>query len=199
MRPTVDGIILAAGLSTRMGRPKLLIRVEGVRLIDRVVMSAARSPLNDLTVVVGPDSDDMRGFVNQLDQGRRINVVENPNPEMGMSSSMRIGIASVHPGGAGVMILQADQPWLSAEVIDRLLDTFAADPEKITAPTVFGRRTTPVIFPASMVPELMAVTGDRGGREVLERHRSRIAPVEMGDIYDDSDVDTPEDLKKMGQ
>jgi molybdenum cofactor cytidylyltransferase len=64
-------------------------------------------------------------------------------------------------------------------------------------PLVMGRRTTPVIFPGMLFPELMDETGDIGGRNVLKRHADQVVELEMGQEYDDTDLDTPEDLEKI--
>jgi molybdenum cofactor cytidylyltransferase len=74
---------------------------------------------------------------------------------------------------------------------------FRADPGKIVMPTVKGRRTTPVVFPHDLFGELRAVTGDVGGRDVLNRNQDRVVSLEMGEAYDDVDLDTPEDLARM--
>jgi molybdenum cofactor cytidylyltransferase len=98
---------------------------------------------------------------------------------------------------AGVMILLGDQPGITGNIINILLAAFLNERTKIIVPLVIGRRTTPVIFPAAVFPELMEETGDIGGRNVLKRHANQVVELEMGQDYDDADLDTPEDLDKM--
>ena len=114
-----------------------------------------------------------------------------------MSSSLRKGIEAVDAGASGAMIILADQLWLTASVINRLLDSFLSLPEMIVAPRVKGKRTTPVIFPASLFGQLMTETGDVGGRNVVNDNLDKLVQIDMGSHYDDADVDTPADLNEL--
>lgn len=196
MEAIVEGIILAAGLSTRMGVPKILIEFDGDTVMGRVVKASLGSGLHRTVLVAGAsDRDALEAIAGT--EGSRVSVVVNPNPEDGMSSSLRIGLAALGSRRSGVMILLGDQPLITADTIDRLLSVFRLNSNKIIVPVIHGRRTTPVIFPARLFPELMAVKGDVGGRDVLKSHPDEIMQVEMGSSYDDTDLDTPEDLDRF--
>lgn len=197
MTKSVDGIILAAGLSSRMGGHKLLMELQGSTIVERAVRAALESGLRKVTVVLGPHCEEFRRALVLESGDPRLSFAINPRPSEGMSSSLTIGVASTAEGAAGVMILLADQPLLTCKVIDGLIAAFSRNTEMIVLPTVNGRRTTPVIFPASLVPELMAITGDRGGRDVVKRYPDRVVALEMGSYYDDSDVDTRDDLEAL--
>jgi molybdenum cofactor cytidylyltransferase len=192
----IQGIILAAGLSTRMGRPKLLISLHGSPLLTRVLQAALESTLDRVILVSGPTSallTDIPGFPTTVS---RLQIVSNPHPEMGMSSSLRTGIAEIDPKSLGVMVILADQPWLTHRVIDDLVAAFMRDTSKIVTPAIDGRRTTPVVFPADLLDELLIQCGDVGGRNVMIRNVDKVVQIEMGSCYDDTDIDTPEDLKR---
>ena len=191
----VQGIILAAGLSRRMGLPKLLLELDGVPVIMWVVRAALRSALHDVTLIAGPETETLAGALEPVADHPRFHLLINPRPNRGMSSSLHIGVSSMSPHAAGTMILLGDQPGVTAELIDELLSAFGRDPKKIVFPAIAGRRTTPVVFPADLFPELMMTSGDVGGREVVDHNRPRVVPVEMGARYDDSDLDTPEDVE----
>lgn len=137
-----------------------------------------------------------RDALGQMAMNRKLYTVINPNPERGMASSLRVGLSAVRAGTAGAMVILGDQPWLQVHVIDGLMQTFLDSASRIAVPTVRGRRTTPVIFPSVLFPELMNETGDVGGRNVLNRHCDKIVYSELGSGYDDSDFDTPEDVKR---
>lgn len=196
---SVEGIILAAGLSTRMGRAKLVMQIGGVPILLRVVASALKSALHAVTLVLPPGEEAYLSALGSLSGHPRLRQVVNSTPELGMSSSLRVGLASVSRTSSGGMIVLADQPWLSAQVIDHLVGIFLRASDKIVVPTVHARRTTPVIFPAALFPELMAETGDVGGRNVVNKFIDRIVTCEVGGSYDDSDIDTPEDLQNIVQ
>jgi len=197
MSDRVEGIILAAGMSSRMGRPKLLIEIDGEPIILKVTAAAAESGLDRVTLVIGPGREDLITVLKRSRVTRDPSIIINPRPEQGMSSSMRLGISSINPLARGSMILLGDQPRITPGIIDSLLRIFLQQKDKIVVPTVRSRRTTPVIFPASLFPELMRVTGDQGGRELLKHHSDQVVEIEMGDDYDDSDVDSPEDLERI--
>lgn len=193
----VHGIILAAGLSTRMGDAKLLLELQGRSLVARVVGAALQSRLHQVTLVVGSHNREIRDALTSEMANPKLTLAVNPDPAEGMSSSLRIGVASLGSGASGAMILLADQPLVSSEILDRLITEFHQDIEKIVLPTIHGRRTTPVIFPADMFPDLMKVTGDKGGRDVVNKYASRVVAMEVGSLYDDADVDTREDLDAL--
>ncbi|MEW6112116.1 MAG: nucleotidyltransferase family protein [Thermodesulfobacteriota bacterium] len=197
MNYTVEGVILAAGLSTRMGKPKLLLEVHGHTVLWWVVRAALVSELARVILVVGPDSKSVSASLGDLKTASRLQVTPNPQPERGMSSSLTAGLAHVDTGSAGALIMLGDQPGITSAVIDDLVAAFRRDPESIVVPTVRGRRTTPVLFPRSLFPDLMGIRGDVGGRDVLNSHPDRVVLVETGPYYDDTDMDTPADLDKL--
>jgi len=188
---------LAAGLSTRFGENKLLYNLDGVPVLSRVLNAALTSGFTRVTIVVG--SSIVSSFVakTNLPSGIPIRQIVNPNPQEGMSSSMRIGISSVEKTSAGAAIILGDQPFITGAIINKLLEIFWTNPDKIVAPLIFGRRTNPVIFPSAFFKELLAVTGDVGGRSVLDRHPDKVVGLELGEVYDDADLDTPNDLIKI--
>ena len=189
----IYGVLLAAGLSTRMGAPKLILDMGGGPLIEWAIRAALGAGLTRVIVVTsGRDRLIGRSLDNWSGDPRLLRV-QNPRPELGMASSMRVGLAAVSPNAAGAMILLADQPLITPAVIDRLLAEFARCPDRIVTPTVQGRRTTPVTLPADLFGELLRVEGDVGGKPVLKANAHRILPVELGSQYDDRDVDTPQE------
>ncbi len=177
-----------------MGAPKLTIEIKGVPIIRRVVRAALESELHRVILVIGQSDSRAEEALGSVAKGPRLSLVVNPYPQGGMSSSMRKGMESLDRDAAGVMILLGDQPGITGNIINELLAAFRREQTKIIVPYVLGRRTTPVIFPATLFPELMEETGDIGGRNVLKRHADQVVEFEMGEGYDDTDVDTPEDL-----
>jgi len=196
MGQSIEGIILAAGLSTRMGKPKLLLDMHGRPALWWVVRAALESELARIIVVLGPDSERITARLPDLEAASRFFIISNPQPERGMSSSLAAGLAHVDPTAAGALILLGDQPGITGAVINDLIAAFQGNAERIVAPTVQGRRTTPALFPRSLFPDLMRIRGDVGGREVLNRYPDRVVLVETGPYYDDTDMDTPADLEK---
>jgi molybdenum cofactor cytidylyltransferase len=197
MTQSVEGIILAAGLSTRMGRQKLLIEVGGIPVIQRVVRAALESYLDRLTLVTGPSNSELLQSLGPDAKSERLLIAVNDHPEQGMSSSLKTGMVSLTKEASGVTLILADQPLLTSAIINKLLDEFRKQTDRIVAPLVEGRRSNPVIFPANLFPELEMVTGDAGGRSVLQRHAARVVGIEMGGYYNDIDLDTADDLQRI--
>jgi molybdenum cofactor cytidylyltransferase len=195
---SLAGIVLAAGLSTRMGRPKLLLELGNKSVIYRVVKAAAASQLDELVIVTGRHHDPLLQSLGELSRHPKLQTAYNETPEAGMASSIVAGMKSIMPRKRdGVMIILGDQAKLTKDVIDHLLAVFSESPSAIVAPTVDGRRTTPVIFPRRFFPALLSLSGDRGGRSILEANPGAVVRVELGNIYDDMDIDTLQDWEKM--
>lgn len=197
MITNVQGIILAAGLSTRLGRPKLTVNVAGIPLISRVTRAALDSQLSRVILVTGESNSGLLEAIGEMALDSRLVVATNPDPELGMSSSVRTGVRILEKDASGAMLILADQPFLTSSVIDRLLAAFDTDAERIVAALIRGRRSNPVIFPAALFGELEEIQGDVGGRYVLRQHENIVVGIEMGDHYDDEDLDTTEDLQRI--
>jgi molybdenum cofactor cytidylyltransferase len=191
----VDAIILAAGLSKRMGRPKLLMPLDGKPVIHHVILASLMSDINELIVVTGPKSGPIETSLG-LEPDNRVRFVTNPRPQAGMSSSMKVGLRSLRRECDGVLFLLGDQPWIDVSTINRLISFFEGDPHRIVVPTVHDRRTTPAVFPKRFFSQLSRVKGDVGGREVLQANSASVLFVELGQSYNDQDIDTPDDFMK---
>ena len=190
MAPVVAGIVLAAGSSRRMGRCKLLLPWRGRPVLDHVLRAARASAIGHRILVLGHEAAAIRAA---LDLGG-FTVLENPDYPDGQSTSMRVGLLAAPAGCTGYLFLLGDQPGITAAFIDGLLARHVAEPDRILVPTVAGRRTSPVLFPAGMRWELLAVTGDQGGRPLLEARPNRVRAVVVEEPGLLRDVDEPGDL-----
>ena len=180
-------VILAAGNARRFGQNKLLTLYEGRTLIRRAFDAVPAEGLGPVTVVTQYDA------VAALAGDYGFGVVRNPAPERGISSSVALGAAAIGGDCAGLLFLAADQPLLRRETVAALADRFLADPTRIVVPTAEGRRGSPCVFPISLRGELLALTGDRGGSQVIRKHPELVDefPVPARELLD---VDTLEDL-----
>ncbi len=176
-----------------MGSTKQLLDLGGRPLLQHVLDSAGASSLDELVLVVGHDAD---AVLEAVEPGRA-RVVINPLYGEGQSTSLRAGLASLRPGVHGALILLGDQPFVTTEIIDRLVAAFVETDAPIVAPAVEGRRSNPVLMREDLFPALLAVSGDQGGREVVAGHAAEtvLVPVESAAI--DLDVDTQEQLGEV--
>lgn len=192
----VTGIVLAAGLSQRMGQPKQLLKLGSQTLLSQVMLNAIRSKLDQVIVVVSPQIEQQATqILESLD--KKVLIVVNTDPVRGISSSIKLGLEEVSEGARGVMVLLGDQPLVSTEVIDKLIDTFDLDPKKIIVPTYNGKDGNPVIFPAESIGDLRTISGDKGAKNIIYNHLDMVIKVEVGDLGSMEDIDTPEDYKNI--
>ena len=188
----ISGIILAAGLSRRMGRPKLLLDWRGLPVIRRAVEQVRAGGVDRLVVVLGHEGEAIRAAL----AGLPAVFVLNPNPEAGQGSSIACGVSALAPGAEATLIALGDQPMFPPEVIPRLLETFRQTGKLIVAPVYRGVQGNPVLFAAPIFPELRALTGDRGARTVVEKDPTRVALVSF-DFPMPADLDIPEEYERL--
>jgi molybdenum cofactor cytidylyltransferase len=192
MRPVVHILVLAAGASSRMrGADKLMQPVKGRPILRRVAETAIGSGAPVL-VTLPTAAAARRAAVEDLP----VRLVEVPDAANGMSRSIVCGLSALAGAGPedGVMILPADMPGFSAKALADLISRFRAEPDLIwRGGTTDGTPGHPAIFPRDLWPELAAITGDEGGRSVLQRHKQRVRQVPLPGTMATLDLDTPED------
>lgn len=195
----VSGVVLAAGGSSRMGRPKQLLPLRGKLLLQHVLDAALASCLDEIVVVLGADAERVHGAL-ALPAGSRLRVVVNPRYEEGLSESIRCGLAATSSRATTAAILLGDQPGIDAAFIDQMIRAHEVAGKDATRP-VFGgtgeQRVPghPVLFEKALWPELRALRGDEGARRVLREHAERIH--EMRSIAPGfEDIDTPDDYAR---
>ena len=193
----LPAIILAAGASTRLGRPKQLLRFPafgGETLLDHAVALARTSGAAPIFVVLGAHADEIHLECELLD----CILVRNEVWAEGMASSLRVGIAAVlenAPAASAAMVLVCDQPGLSAEHLCRLLDAHAENAARIAASLYAGRMGVPAIFPRGSFPALLELQGDQGARALLQQSGANVHVIEFpaGEL----DLDSPEDVARL--
>ena len=187
----IAGIVLAAGLSARMGRPKQLLDWGGRPLVRHVARQALDSRLDRVLVVISPA---IPGLAAALD-GLPLTLVAQPDPARGQGSSLALGVAALPPGMQAAMILLGDQPLIDAALIDRLLDAAHASELTIVAPLIGGRRANPVLLKDRWLPALATLAGDQGARGIIAANQPELllVPVEASA----ADIDTEEDYRRL--
>jgi molybdenum cofactor cytidylyltransferase len=190
---TIAAIILAAGAASRMGQPKQLLEWEGQPLIRRAAESALAGGCERVLVVVGA----ARAAVVAALVGLPVEIVENPNYAAGQSTSLRAGLAALGPEAAAALVLLGDQPFVTAPILQRIVDTWRDTGAPIVAPVYAGQRGNPVLFARSVFPELLTIEGDQGARAILAADHARVTPVHFDDPRPLTDIDTPEEYRRL--
>ncbi len=204
---TTAAIILAAGTSSRMGagRHKLLLPLAGRPVLAHVIEAALASQARPIVVVLGHQANEVRAQLAEWLDDPAIIVAENSAYWQGMSTSMRVGIQTLVSSGYmkserhvdSALIMLGDQPLITPHIIDALIHTYQTERKGIVAPLYEGQRGSPVLFRAAFFPELLEVSGDEGGRAVLERHRDEVATIALGNAAQRYDVDTWEAYQEV--
>jgi molybdenum cofactor cytidylyltransferase len=188
------GLVLAAGSSRRMGRPKQLLPVDGRPLLEKVVAAANASSLDEVIVVLGGSAVEIR---EGIDLGRA-SVVYNPDHLEGLGSSIRAGLASLDDRVDRAMVILGDQPAVSAELFDRLLDLQTSSGLPSAALRFGDLLHPPVVLDRSLFGDLNSLEGDVGCRAVIRGRPELVAalPAET-DGNHPIDIDTIEDYERL--
>lgn len=184
----IAGVVLAAGMSRRLGRPKQLLDLGGKPLVVHVVERANKSALDRVIVVTGHAHVDGATAL----RGQDADVVFNPRFADGQSTSLIAGVRALPSDADAMVVLLGDQPLVSTRAIDRLIARRRARGDAIVMTGYGETRSHPVLFGRELFPELLTATGDQGAREIIRRHRDAVAVVESGEASPPADVDTEE-------
>ncbi|HEY0106936.1 MAG TPA: NTP transferase domain-containing protein, partial [Rhizomicrobium sp.] len=190
--PKIAAIVLAAGLSSRMGSNKLVAEVDGKPLIRRAVEAALGSGAGAVVVVTGNAGEAVRRAVAPLAPF----FVENHDFSKGLSTSLKCGLRSLPDDCDGAVVLLGDMPGVDSGLIDRLIAAFdPAEDRAICIATWRGKRGNPVLWARRFFPEILAIEGDVGARQLLGPYEELVCEVEAGDDGPLVDIDTPAALQ----
>lgn len=192
---SVSAIILAAGASRRYGEPKQLLPLEGKTLLEHVLENASASRVGEVIVVLGCQAERIRPVL----QASPTKVVCNESWELGQSASLQAGLRVVNPSSQAAVFLLVDQPRIDHQIIDQVVDEFRHGRSPIVVPTFQEKWGNPVLFASAFFPELMALTGDQGGRTVARKHLDSVKAISVESAAILADIDTPEDYRAVSQ
>jgi len=196
--PFVSGIVLAAGMSRRFGRPKQLLPMGDGCLLRCVVDGALASRLDEVVVVLGHRAREVRRAL-ACDSEPRVSLVVNPDFASGQGSSLRCGLRAADPRACAAAILLGDQPGVGAELIDRILDGFLAAESpgvRPVYPDAGGAPGHPVLLAREIWPEVEALDGDQGARALFRKHPDWLQTIPVAGVPP-TDIDTPRDLPQL--
>jgi molybdenum cofactor cytidylyltransferase len=192
----LTALVPAAGMSTRLGRNKLLLSFRGKTLIAHAVDTLLASAVDEIIVVLGHEADLVKSALGE----RRVRFVENRDYREGLSSSVRAGFAAIQEGTRAIMIYLADQPLLEREDVSLLIRAFAearAGNQSIVVPFFRGQRGNPVIVASSYQSSILTIAGDIGCRRVIKQNPDQVLAVEMETDHVVRDIDTIEEYEEM--
>jgi len=192
----VIGIVLAAGASSRMGRPKALLPIGTETFVSRVCRVLAEGGVDDVIVVVGPETSDVGLALERA--GVLARIVENPERDQGQLTSLQVGlVAADRPGVEAVLVQLVDAPLVAPSTVRAVLEAFRRTRAPIVRPAFGARHGHPVIFARSIFDDLRTADPVVGARAVVRAHAARGVDVPVDDPGACQDIDTPEDYERL--
>ena len=190
----VLGVVLAAGGSTRMGRPKQLAELDGRPLLAHVLAAVDGAPVDRVLVALGGAADEV---LDRVDLGRAEPLVVE-GWAAGMGHVLASALARAGGDWEAVVVLLGDQPLVPGRAVARVVQAWRAGAGPMVTATYDGRPGHPKLFDRRLLPDLLRLTGDTGARDLLAAHPDRVHRVEVGDLGSDADIDVEADLKRVG-
>lgn len=186
-------IILAAGQSSRMGTPKQLLDVGGISLIRRTAEVALATDCYPVVLVIGANKPQIAPQIIDLP----LTVIDNPNWQEGMSSSVKMGLVGLYmtyKDVDAVIMLVCDQPFISVSLLERMIEIYQTKKPPIVACQYDNQVGVPALFDRKIFEELLSLTGDKGAKPVLMNHldEAHLITFEAGIV----DLDTPAEYQQ---
>ena len=191
---SVLGVVLAAGGSTRMGRPKQLAELDGRPLLAHVLAAVDQAPVDRVVVALGGAATEV---LDRVALGRAEPLVVE-GWAAGMGHVLASTLAAAGDDWDAVVVLLGDQPLVSAGAVARVVEAWRSGAGPVVTASYGGRPGHPKLFDRRLRPDLLRLTGDTGARDLVATHPEWVSQVEVGDLGSDADVDVEADLDRVG-
>lgn len=185
----ITAIIMASGLSKRMGTDKLILPFRRKLLFQHILDTLEKIAFEEIIIVTTNEK------IMDYAKKKGITAVVNDDAYKGQSASILKGLEN-SPKSDGYMFIVADQPFLSEETIQTLINVFSKNPDKIVMPFFKGAKGNPVIFPHRVKKDLMKITGDQGGSVVIKKEWENAVKIGFNNALEGLDIDTMENYNK---
>lgn len=183
-------VLLAAGASTRLGRSKQLIEVDGEPLLRRAARALLGTSPHTFVVVLGHETTALRTCVADLP----LQCIVAPDHSEGLAASLRTGIAALPTACDGALVALTDQPALDAGHLLALCDAWRAAPAQAIASAYAGVVGVPALLPRAWFADVMRLHGDTGARALLRERGAQVIAINATALA--HDIDTPDDLER---
>jgi molybdenum cofactor cytidylyltransferase len=187
----INAIILAAGESTRMGKPKPLLRFGDRTFLEQIIAVLQEARVDRTTVVLGAQA----GAIEKAIDLSGVDMVVNQDYRNGQLSSLLAGLEAVPSQAEAALLCLVDGPFITTEIVRQVIATFRTSGSSIVIPTFEGRRGHPSLFARSMFQKLREAPADEGARHVVYANEDKITEVEIADRGVVTGVNTPEDYR----
>ena len=190
----IVAVVLSAGESSRMGRPKALLPIDGETFIERIVSVLNRAQLGKIIVVTGHNAEEMRRQMDHLP----VEILVNPQYKLGQLSSLHVAIRQVlaDQDCDAILVHLVDHPYIDATVVNRMIESFYASGKLIVVPRYQGKRGHPVLLSSKLFSELLNAPIEHGAKAVVNAHGADTLEIDAADEGVTIDIDTPDEYSQ---
>ena len=195
----IAAIVPAAGRSLRMGRPKLLLDLQGQPVIARVVSALVAGGVDRVIVVAPPPVSPEAEALARAARNAGARVVQPPSPTADMRETVEVGLEAIDPSTLVVLLAPGDSVGLTAGIVSAVLARFFIDPTRIVVPSHEGRRGHPLALPANLARAIRDLPEGVGVNRLLRDHERLVDLLDLAEPGLLLDLDTPEDYRRLSR
>jgi molybdenum cofactor cytidylyltransferase len=192
----VGAVVLAAGSSSRMGEVKQLLPLADSTVLGRTLGNLLDAKVDEIVLVLGSSAETIRQRLAESPM-KNLKIRVNPEYGQGMATSLRVGLGALDENMDAALIVLADQPFVRAATVDRIVTHYRRSDAQVVIPMFQGFRGNPVLLDRSVFLEVMALRGDVGCRAIFGNHLDRIIKAEVDDIGILFDIDNKDDYERL--
>jgi molybdenum cofactor cytidylyltransferase len=186
----IVAVVLSAGESSRMGRPKALLPIDGETFIERIVAALKQTRVGKIIVILGHNASELQPKISHLP----VEILINTDYKLGQLSSLQLAVRHLQLDHDcdGMLVHLVDHPYLTPALVQEMIRRFYETKKRIIVPKFHGKRGHPVIFSRELFAELLSAPVDQGAKAVVNAHRADTLEIETEEAGIALDIDTPE-------
>jgi len=190
----IAAVVLSAGESSRMGRPKALLPIDGETFLERIVSVLKQTKIGKIVVVIGHNAAEMKQKIEHLP----VEILINQKYRRGQLSSLHVAIRYLlaDPNCGGILVHLVDHPYIDPDLVNRMIEAAATSGKLIVVPRHRGKRGHPVILSRKLFNELLAAPLDQGAKTVVNAHPNETLAIDVDDQGVTIDIDTPDEYRE---
>lgn len=186
----IVAVVLSAGESSRMGRPKALLPIDGQTFIEKIVAALKQTKVGKIIVILGHNARELQSKISHLP----VEILINTDYKLGQLSSLQLAVRNLQPDLEcdGMLVHLVDHPYLAPALVEEMIRRFYETKKRIIVPKFHGKRGHPVIFSNALFDEILKAPMEEGAKAVVNAHRAETLEIETEEEGIAVDIDTPE-------